>query len=332
MIEYTDIVCGLAWGDEAKGKITSELASKGNYDFVCRWSGGNNAGHTVYVDGTKYKTHIIPSGVFYGGKSVIGPSCVVDPIDFLKEISYLEKNGFDTSLVKISPRAHIVTRYHINEDKRKYHKKLGTTAKGIALCYSDKALREGCQAKDEDMLSKYLWDEKLYGRILCEGAQGVWLDTDYGNYPYVTSSVTLPYAACSLGFSPKLIRKIYGASKIYDTRSGVDPSFPDSLLEDSTLLCIANTGEEYGVTTGRRRKVNWLNLVKLIDAINLTGATDVVMSKVDVIKEVGIFKLYDNHLIGFDRIDDMTLYIDARLNESCPMLNTLKFSYSPERI
>ena len=332
MIEYADVVCGLAWGDEAKGKITASLASTMDYDVVCRWAGGNNAGHTVYVDGTKYKTHLVPSGVFYGIPSIVGPACVVDPLSFLKELSYLEKHGFDISCVKISPRAHIVTRYHISEDKNNHHKRLGTTAKGIAPCYSDKARRTGYQAKDEEMLSGYLWDEKLEGKVLCEGAQGVWLDMDHGNYPYVTSSVTLPYGACSLGFPPQLVRKIYGAAKIYDTRSGVDPVFPESLLENALLLQIADAGEEFGVTTGRRRKVNWLNLSKLIDSVNLTGATHVVLSKVDVLTLVGAFKLYDKHLMGFDTFNDMSSYIDIRLRSCCPLLQSLKFSHNPYEI
>ena len=77
-IDSVDICCGLAWGDEGKGKIVSYLSKTGNYDFVCRWGGGNNAGHTIYKNGKKYKTHLIPSGVFYGVKSVIGPNCVVN--------------------------------------------------------------------------------------------------------------------------------------------------------------------------------------------------------------------------------------------------------------
>ena len=77
-ITGVDICCGLAWGDEAKGKIVSELAKTNRYDFVCRWAGGNNAGHTVFVDGIKFKTHLIPSGVFYNIPSIIGPDCVVN--------------------------------------------------------------------------------------------------------------------------------------------------------------------------------------------------------------------------------------------------------------
>ena len=101
----------------------------------------------------------------------------------------------------------------------------------------------------------------------------------------------MPYGACSLGFSPKLINNIYGACKIYDTRSGLDPEFPESLLDDKELLLLANEGKEYGTTTGRRRKVNWLNIIKLGEAINISGTTHVIISKIDVLININIFKL-----------------------------------------
>ena len=130
-----DICCGLAWGDEAKGKIVSQLAKSKKYNFVCRWAGGNNAGHTVYVDDVKYTTHIIPCGVFYNIPSIIGPGCVVHVESFLNEIKYLQENKFNISLIKISPRAHIVTDDHIKEDVATIQHAQGSTAKGIAPCY-----------------------------------------------------------------------------------------------------------------------------------------------------------------------------------------------------
>ena len=117
----------------------------------------------------------------------------------------LQENGFNTGLIKISPKAHIVTSLHIREDLKKLNKTQGTTARGIAPCYSDKYKRTGVQAKNVESLQPFIWDEILYGNILCEGAQGFWLDINQGNYPYTTSSVTLPYGSCSLGFSPKKI-------------------------------------------------------------------------------------------------------------------------------
>ena len=329
MINNVDIVCGLAWGDEAKGKIVAHLAKSGNYNYVCRWAGGNNAGHTIYIDSVKYKTHLIPSGVFFGIKSIIGPDCVINKESFYEEINYLKEKGFNTDLVKISPKAHVITSFHIDEDKQKYFNQQGTTAKGIAPCYRDKFARTGTRVGDEinyNDFKDYIWDEKLEGSILCEGAQGFWLDINYGNYPYITSSTTLPYGACSLGFSPKLINNIYGACKIYDTRSGLDPDFPEELLNDMELLSICNEGKEYGVTTGRRRKVNWLNLNKLKNAINISGTTHLIISKIDIFKNLNLFKLINNQLISFDTIDDMKEYIETFLHTNC--LNLVNIIYS----
>ena len=333
MINFADVVCGLAWGDEAKGKITASLSSSKIYDFVCRWAGGANAGHTVYVDGKKYKTHLIPSGIFFGVKSIIGPGCVVHIGKFIDEINYLSDNGFDTSLIKISGRAHVVTDDHLNIDRSSLKAKLGTTGSGIAPCYSDKAARVGTLARDTPNLSKYIWDDNLYGNVLCEGAQGVWLDLDWGNYPYVTSSTTLPYGSCSLGIPPQKIRKIFGAAKIYDTRSGIDPLFPDSLLDDPVFAEIGEIGMEYGVTTGRRRKINWLNLSLLISAINMTGTTHLVISKCDVLENVGKFCLIeDDILVKFKSLSLMINHITSIIDEECDLIEEIRFSRSPEFI
>mgnify|MGYP001369377414 FL=1 len=316
-INNVDICCGLNWGDEAKGKVIAQLAKSNKYNFVCRWNGGDNAGHTVYVNGNKYKTHLIPCGIFYNIPSIIGPDCVVNIESFKQEIIYLDNCGFNTNLIKISPKAHLITNEHINEDIQKY-KSQGTTSKGIAPCYRDKYARNGIRVKNVEFFNEYLWDEKLFGNVLCEGAQGFWLDITQGNYPFTTSSTTLPYGACSLGFPTNLINKIYGATKIYDTRSGTDPDFPEELLQDSELLSIINEGKEFGTTTGRMRKVNWLNLDKLIQAINITGTTDIIISKVDVLEKVNIFKLIHNrNLKIFNSIDGMKEYINMNLTNNC---------------
>tara|TARA_B100001989_G_scaffold215652_1_gene166215 strand:- start:531 stop:1538 length:1008 start_codon:yes stop_codon:yes gene_type:complete len=332
VIHNVDICCGLAWGDEAKGKITSELAKSNNYEFVCRWGGGDNAGHTIYIEDQKYETHLIPSGIFYNIKSIIGPECVVNIEGFFNEVKYLQDNGFDTNLIKISPKAHIVTEEHIEEDIKNLNKSQGTTARGIAPCYSDKFKRKGCQAKDIELLKDYIWDERLYGNILCEGAQGFWLDINQGNYPYTTSSVTLPYSTCSLGFPPQKIRHIYGAVKIYDTRSGIDPLFPDTLIDDEELSKIIEVGREYGVTTGRKRKVNWLNLDLLVKAITISGTTHLIISKIDVLENLKMFKLiYKEDIKSFENMKEMKLFIDDVLS-SCNYLQNIVYSNNPYKI
>jgi adenylosuccinate synthase len=329
-ITNVDVCFGCCWGDEGKGKVVAQLAKEGGYDFVCRWTGGNNAGHTVYVNGEKYKTHLIPSGVFYGVKSIIGQGCVVNMNAFQEEITYLEKNGFDVSLIKISPNAHIITEDHIEDDKQNY-KHQGSTRRGIAPCYRDKYARIGKRVKDYDFFDKYLWDGKLYGNVLCEGSQGMWLDIDFGNYPYVTSSTTLPYGACSLGFPPQLINKVYGACKIYDTRVGTDPEFSEKLLENEDLYKLAVLGGEYGVATGRMRKTNWLNLDKLVDSINISGTTHLIISKIDIIQELGIYKLYNKGiLVVYDNFEVMKKDIDEIIASKCTLISKVMYSGDPE--
>ena len=327
MIDFIDIVYGLAWGDEGKGKISNALAK--DYNYVCRWNGGPNAGHTVYVNGTKYKTHIIPSGIFAGKPSIIGPGCVINIEKFFEEIRGLRAAGFDTSLVKISPNAHIITENHIEYDK-KHLAHLGTTSQGIAPCYSDKMLRRGRRAI-EMMESQWIWDGVLSGSILCEGAQSVWLDIDHGDYPFVTSSTTMPYGACSLGFSPKKIERLIGVAKIYDTKSGVDPLFPETLWDDPVLDQIIQEGGEFGTTTGRKRLVNWLNLDKLIDAIRISGCTNLIINKCDVLNKIGVFKvIHQGKLVEFPDLTKMNDYIDDVVFEQESDVEDIIYSGSPE--
>jgi adenylosuccinate synthase len=331
MIKAVDIIFGLAWGDEGKGKISNAISK--NYDIVCRWNGGPNAGHTVYLNNKKYKTHIIPCGVFQNKLSVIGPNCVVNVDKFYDEIEYLQKEGFDTSLVKISPKAHIITERHIQYDLKFLKPKLGTTGQGIAPAYSDKMLRIGKLAKDY-IDKKHIWNEELFGNILCEGAQSFWLDINYGDYPYVTSSETLPYAACSLGFSPKKIRDIIGVAKIYDTKSGVDPLFPESLWQDEELNRLIELGQEYGTTTGRKRLVNWLNFDKLKIAVKTSGTTKLIINKCDILQQLNIYKMrFYNQKDGpsslsFYNFNDMKEYICNEFKEYCEVV----FSGNKENI
>ena len=322
MIKAVDIIFGLAWGDEGKGKISNAISK--NYDIVCRWNGGPNAGHTVYLNDKKYKTHIIPCGVFQNKLSVIGPNCVINIDKFFDEIEYLKKEGFDTSLIKVSPKAHIITERHIQYDLKFLKPKLGTTGQGIAPAYADKMLRIGKLA-GLYLDKKYLWDGELNGEILCEGAQSFWLDINYGDYPYVTSSETLPYNACSLGFSPKKIRDIIGVTKIYDTKSGVDPLFPESLWNDEDLNKIIELGKEFGSTTGRKRIVNWLRLNHLKQAIKISGTTKLIINKCDILEDINKYKIITDDASGPSYIDfidfsSMKEYIINELRDSCEII------------
>lgn len=146
-------VVGAQWGDEGKGKIVDLLS--GEVDLVVRFQGGNNAGHTVIVDGEKYVLHVIPSGILHPGKvCVIGNGVVLDPQVFLEEVDALAAKGVDVGpeRLKISPKAHLIMPYHRALDSaREGHSaeaKIGTTGRGIGPCYEDKKARVGIRAGD----------------------------------------------------------------------------------------------------------------------------------------------------------------------------------------
>ncbi len=142
-------VIGSQWGDEGKGKVVDYLADRA--DWVVRFQGGNNAGHTIVVAGETYKLHILPSGVISGKPSIIGNGCVVDPFVLVEEVEALKKRGL-TPTLHLSDRAHLILPYHravdIAEEAAKGGNKVGTTGRGIGPCYSDKAARMGILAGD----------------------------------------------------------------------------------------------------------------------------------------------------------------------------------------
>ncbi|HDM67386.1 MAG TPA: adenylosuccinate synthase [Thermoplasmatales archaeon] len=144
-----NMVIGTQWGDEGKGKIVDYLAE--GADYVVRFQGGNNAGHTINVNGETYKLHIIPSGVIQGKIGVIGNGCVLDPEVLLEELATLRGKGIEPKLL-ISNRVHIIMPYHklLDGAAESYlgGKKIGTTKRGIGPCYSDKVARMGIRASD----------------------------------------------------------------------------------------------------------------------------------------------------------------------------------------
>ena len=155
------VVVGTQWGDEGKGKIIDVLADKA--DYVVRFQGGNNAGHTVVVNGEKFILKLLPSGGLHAGTCIIGPGVVVDPKVFLAELDSLEKRGAKTDHVIISDRAHVIMPYHIKMDELREsiedRIKIGTTKKGIGPCYADKISRDGIRMSD--LLDLEQFEEKL---------------------------------------------------------------------------------------------------------------------------------------------------------------------------
>ena len=146
------VVVGTQWGDEGKGKIVDLLSE--HADYVVRFQGGNNAGHTMVVNGKEIISHLIPSGIIQQKRCFIGNGVVVDPFVLLDEIDYLAANNIDVSpkMLQISNRAHIIMPYHQAIDKAREEKKgkdkIGTTGRGIGPCYEDKATRRGIRFCD----------------------------------------------------------------------------------------------------------------------------------------------------------------------------------------
>ena len=157
-----DVILGLQWGDEGKGKIVYYLADK--YDIIARFQGGPNAGHTLYIDGVKHVLHTIPSGIFRKGKiNYIGNGVVIDPITLVKEIENLEKQGVPVQeRLVISKRANLILPSHkildAASENAKGASKIGSTLKGIGPTYMDKTGRNGLRFGDiieEDFIEKY---------------------------------------------------------------------------------------------------------------------------------------------------------------------------------
>ena len=141
------VIVGTQWGDEGKGKLVDLLAEFA--DIVVRFQGGNNAGHTMVVNGEQFITHLVPSGVLQKKTCLIGNGMVVDPAVLVEELDNLGSRGVDVGpdILKISEKAHIIMPYHkqidLAREKMKGDKKIGTTGRGIGPCYEDKATRRG---------------------------------------------------------------------------------------------------------------------------------------------------------------------------------------------
>ncbi|WP_297986375.1 adenylosuccinate synthase [uncultured Chryseobacterium sp.] len=167
----TYVVVGLQYGDEGKGKITDVLSAKS--DYVVRFQGGDNAGHTVYVGDEKFVLHLLPSGVLQcKGKCIIANGVVVNPKAFIKEVEEIESRGMKTDHIFISRRAHVIMPYHIMLDTYREEEKggteIGTTKKGIGPCYEDKIARVGIRMVD--LLNPEILREKIEKNLRVKNA------------------------------------------------------------------------------------------------------------------------------------------------------------------
>jgi len=324
----TDIVIGLQHGDEGKGKVTHHLLKSGEYTHCIRFNGGCNAGHTIYHEGEKFVTHHIPAGVFFGIPSIIGPGCVLNVNKLFKEIVGLTERGVQLArTLKIASNVHIITAEHVDEDAK--DEIIGTTKSGNGPAYRDKYARRGVRAADIDFLKPFLIDvyDELHNQstppvILMEGAQGFWLDPDWGDYPYVTSSHCGVAAALLNGVDPRSLRNVWGVAKVYETYVGKKQFQPD----DSIFNRIQQAGDEFGATTGRVRQCNWLNFKQLEQAIRMNGVNKLIFNKMDVLREVGQWGI-ENPLKRFHSEEEVVAFLQQNLPAS---IEEIYFSDSPE--
>ena len=343
-----DVVVDCQFGDCGKGKCSHALMSQKNlfgknkYDYCLRYNGSGNAGHTIIHNGKKFITHQIPAGIFYGIKSIIGHGCVLNPTKFFEELQYLKDNDIDCDgLIKISHTTHIITPEHIIEDSKDV--KIGTTKSGNGPAYRDKYARIGIRAEDIKELQPYIIDiyKEFFrgGRVLCEGAQGFGLDIDWGEfYPYLTSSHTTVGGAILNGIPHNCIGNVYGICKSYVTYVGAMKFQPDyasyeySIYEKEIFNKIQQVGKEIGATTGRIRQINWLDIDLLNKAIDINGVNILIINKMDILNEVGVWRVYKKNkygvkeLIFLDSEKEFKKYLKKNIHSK------IIFSYSPEKI
>jgi adenylosuccinate synthase len=289
-------VIGLQFGDEGKGQVVDRLTA--DHDVIVRFNGGANAGHSVWIGKERFALHQIPSGILSPGKHChIGFGCVVEPEGLLGEIAGLRSRGVEVGTnLTISARAHVVLPRHVEEDRRR-GVLLGTTGRGIGPCYADKAYRDRAVrvgdlfepgiGKDFEQWAEALepfvtedeWPEDR--RILFEGAHAVLLDVDYGTYPFVTSS------SCT-GRGMPAHRRV-GVAKAYMSRVGEGP-FPTE-MSGAAAERLRAVGEEYGTSTGRPRRVGWLDLVALRHAVRAGAVREIALTGVAVLQRLASFKI-----------------------------------------
>ncbi len=350
-----DVLLGLQWGDEGKGKIVDVLAPQ--YDIIARFQGGPNAGHTLIFDGKKFVLHTVPSGIFRSEQlNLIGNGVVIDAITLQKELQKLDAAAIDyKDRLFVARKAHLILPTHRLLDQARENakgkRKIGSTLKGIGPTYMDKTGRNGLRVGDlaassfwekyEEIKQKHLELATLYPavdfdlaaeeaewlgaievlkslpfvdgeywineairagkKVLAEGAQGSMLDIDFGTYPFVTSSNTITAGVCTgLGIAPQQIGEVIGITKAYCTRVGGGP-FPTE-LQDEVGAFLRAEGHEFGATTGRPRRCGWIDLVQLRYTIMLSGVTQLVLTKVDVLN-----KLAEIQVANAYRLEDGSL-------------------------
>lgn len=300
-------ILGAMWGDEGKGHITHHLSP--DYDWVIRFNGGANAGHTIYRDGKKYVHNLLPSIDWRAThvKAYLGSGMVIDLEKLLSEVQDADKSFPGTAKrIYVDKSAFVVLPEHKEEDKAK-NGHIGSTNRGIGPAYGAKIARKGVRVHnmiqdyfdctlelaDHDTMNKLLnsgvhfvdllevRDGMKNARLLYEGAQGILLDINHGIYPYVSCSEATVAGIYSAGFHFAPPEIVYGVAKCYTTKVGEGP-FPTELQGDEAEA-LRKRGNEYGATTGRPRRVGWLDMPALDYACKVGGITHLIITKFDIL-------------------------------------------------
>lgn len=370
------VVLGLAWGDEGKGRVCDALAKDARY--VARYSGGNNAGHTVRVGEEEFKMHLIPSGIVRERViCTIGNGVVVDPEVLAEEVRALEARGLDVrGRLKIDGRSHLIMPYHIRLDSHREKAlgkaKIGTTNRGIGPTYEDKVARVGVRVQDvfdekilrtklkgalreKNAIFENVYDEEPFDvdeiadrllsfsellgpmvadtgallrdalenreQVLVEGAQATLLDNDFGTYPFVTSSNPSVGGVCvGAGIPPSKLENVVGVTKAYTTRVGDGP-MPTEIF-DRTADDIREAGREFGTTTGRARRVGWLDLPAIRYTAELNGVTHLAITLLDVLSVVEEIKICVGYEIDGERTGAYPMH-QTDLHHAVPIYKSL---------
>lgn len=367
------VIIGTQWGDEGKGKIVDLLSE--NTDFVVRFHGGNNAGHTVIVNDKKYAFHLIPSGILHPKVvGMISNGVVLDLEVLVSEIKMLQDS--DINLQKklfISDRCHLIMPYHkaldLAYENARGGNKLGTTGRGIGPCLADKVSYNGIRIyelvnwpkfidkftlqttiknkilktfnvaeinikrelekfkKLREIILPYVTDTYLLlnkavkggKQVLMEGAHGVMLDIDFSPYPYSTGSNVVTGAVnTGAGIPPQKISNVVGVVKAYTSRVGEGP-LPTKLhgkLADE----IREKGGEYGTTTGRPRRVGWLDLEAVKFACDVSGVTEIAVTKIDILSGLAEIKVCTGYKLNGKNIS----YSSCGYNELATLIPIYK--------
>ena len=350
MIQY---VFGAQWGDEGKGKLVDYLAAKA--DYVVRFHGGNNAGHTVIIGKKRYPFHLLPSGVLNPKAiGVIANGVIIDLEVLLGEINNLAKDGYSLkNKLLISPRCHLIMPYHKALDEAyenaRGKNKLGTTRRGIGPTFADKVSYNGLRVYElmewSGFVDKFTFQAKiknkilkLFGvkpisikkelikladlrktilpyvrevypllqqarkdnkKILLEGAHGAMLDIDWSPYPYSTGSNIIRGAInTGAGLPVSKINRSWAVVKAYLSRVGGGPLPREK-------------GKEFGTTTGRPRRIGWLDLEAVKFTTTIAEANRIAVTKIDILTGVKEIKV----CIGYKINDKKISYVECGYRE-----------------